>query len=169
MSEQTLKIPTIATGRSKSCMGRRLRWLVLVLSLAGGVCFGDCAQAQQMSTPMPMPVPMSGAGSLSPGSNISMPGPTGPDRVFQERRIKALNSQRQKELVSDTNKLLKLTAQLNAQIDRGSKESFTPDQLRMLARIEKLAKSVREKMSNPVQLSTSQDNFPSLIAPAGMP
>jgi len=45
--------------------------------------------------------------------------------------------------------LLKLANELNAEIS-ANPEALTPDQLRKLATIEKLAHSVKEKMSTPV-------------------
>jgi hypothetical protein len=92
-----------------------------------------------------------------------------PNETFRERRIKQLNVERQKEMVSQANDLLKLTAQLNAEVAKEHSTSLTPDQLRTLAKIEKLAKSVREKMSNPVQGTIFEDNFPPPIAPPLIP
>jgi hypothetical protein len=100
---------------------------------------------------------------------IPMTSPLGPNSTFQERRIRELNVERQKEMVADTDKLLKLTAELNADIAQTHSTSFTPDQLRLLARIEKLAKSVKDKMSNPVQGTIFDDSFPPPMSPAGLP
>jgi hypothetical protein len=71
--------------------------------------------------------------------------------------------------VADTDKLLKLTAELNADIAQTHSTSFTPDQLRLLARIEKLAKSVKDKMSNPVQGTIFDEGFPAPMGPTGLP
>lgn len=101
---------------------------------------------------------------------IPMTGPaTTSTSPFQARRIQQLNVERQKEMVSDTDKLLKLIADLNADVAQSHSTTFTPDQLHMLAKIEKLAKSVREKMTNPVQGTIFEDNFPSPMGPPGMP
>lgn len=91
--------------------------------------------------------------------------PVGPNANFEARRIRQLDVERQKALVSDTNDLLKLTKQLNAEVAKDGSSSLTLEQLRMLAKIEKLAKSVREKMSNPVQRSVFEDNFPPSMNP----
>src|SRR6185312_5236560 len=82
------------------------------------------------------------------------------------RRIKALNIERQKALVSDTDDLLKLTKQLNEEVARDRSITLTPEQVRMLAKIEKLAKSVREKMSDPVQRNIFENSFPPSSFPA---
>lgn len=70
--------------------------------------------------------------------------------VEEAKRLRALNALRQKSLVEDTNKLLKLAAELNAEVSSEHPDALTPEQLRKLAEIEKLARGVREKMSAPV-------------------
>ena len=70
--------------------------------------------------------------------------------IFHERRVHALNLQRHNELVSDTQKLLKLSTQLHDEVGKRPSADLTPAQLRELAQIEKLAKSVREKMTDTV-------------------
>lgn len=100
---------------------------------------------------------------------IGIPSTMGRTGVFQERRIRQLNIERQKEIVSETNDLLKLTAQLNAEVAKNHSSSLTADQQRMVAKIEKLAKSVREKMSNPVQGSVFEDSFPPPMSQPGLP
>ena len=73
------------------------------------------------------------------------------DPMWREQQLKVLNAQRQKELVTDTYKLLKLAQDLNAEISKAKSDSLTPDQLRRIADIEKLAHSVKEKMSTSVR------------------
>jgi hypothetical protein len=76
--------------------------------------------------------------------------PQGPS--FQdEKLLRTLNANRQKSLVSDANKLLRLATELNAEIARTNPDALTPDQLRKMAEIEKLARNVREKMSTSVR------------------
>jgi hypothetical protein len=70
--------------------------------------------------------------------------------VEEAKRLRALNAQRQKSLVADTNKLLKLAAELDAEVSSEHPDELTPEQLHKLAEIEKLARGVREKMSAPV-------------------
>ena len=73
------------------------------------------------------------------------------DPVQQEKRLRALNAERQKSLVADTNKLLRLAQELQNEIDRTSPDSLTPAQLHKVADIEKLAHSIKEKMSTSVR------------------
>jgi hypothetical protein len=70
--------------------------------------------------------------------------------VDAARRLRALNEMRQKSIVSDTNKLLQLANELNAEIGDANSEALTPGQLHKLATIEKLAHSVKDKMSTPI-------------------
>jgi hypothetical protein len=76
------------------------------------------------------------------------------DPLEEARRLRALNEARQKGIVSDTNKLLKLTTELNAEIARENRGALTQAQLRKLAQIEKLAHSISEKMSATVWVTT---------------
>ena len=89
-----------------------------------------------------VPRPQLGQQASNPFSNDE-----GYDLVIAERRLRALNSERQKQMVADTNKLLKLAKELNNEVAAANTSSLTPDQLHMIAEIEKLARSVRERMT----------------------
>jgi hypothetical protein len=69
------------------------------------------------------------------------------DPAEQAKRLKMLNQDRQKAMVSDSGKLLKLATELDSELKGSNAESLTPQQLQKLATIERLAHSVREKMS----------------------
>jgi hypothetical protein len=84
------------------------------------------------------------------------------DPIQQERWQRGLNIERQKEMVSDTNKLLKLARELNTEISSSNSDSLTPAQLRKVAEIEKLAHSVKGKMSTSAQ-STPEFALPSSL------
>lgn len=75
----------------------------------------------------------SGAGDLDPRE--------------EERRLRLLNAERQKTMVSDADKLLKLATQLNAEIAAANQSELTPAQLKSIGEIEKLARKVKDKMS----------------------
>ncbi len=85
---------------------------------------------------------------------------------MEAKRINALNAERQKSLVSDTNKLVKLTSELNAQINGTHPASLTESQLHMVAEIEKLAHNIREKMCTSVRGGQFGMPAPSLNPPA---
>ncbi len=67
------------------------------------------------------------------------------------RLLRMLNSARQKSLVADAAKLLKLARELDAEVAAANGNSFTPEQLHKIARIEKLARNVKEEMSSSVR------------------
>jgi len=76
-----------------------------------------------------------------------------------KRRIKLLNAERQKALVSDTEKLLKLAKELNDEVAENSSGTMSSGQLHKVEEIGKLARNVKEKMS------FSVGGFPSLNTP----
>ncbi len=66
--------------------------------------------------------------------------------IFAERRLQALNAAQHQAIVSDTDKLVKLVTELNQQVNSSNAHVLTPQQQQMVAEIEKLAHSVRDKM-----------------------
>jgi hypothetical protein len=80
--------------------------------------------------------------------------------TMQEKRLRDLNAARQKSLVADTDKLLKLARELEDEVSRANSDSFTPAELRKVAEIERLAHSVKEKMSTSVRGIQDVPSFP---------
>lgn len=130
------------------CMVRPIRIRLLLIGLALGLSLLTARTAYGQAgipgsqLPFPPPLGQKLGGVLDDRSE--------PDQIDAARRFRALNEMRQKALVSDTDKLLKLANELYAEIHKTNTESLTPDQLHKLATIEKLARSVKEKMSTPV-------------------
>jgi hypothetical protein len=75
------------------------------------------------------------------------------------KRMRVLNAERQKELVSDTQKLLQLARELNAEVSDANAAAMSDAQLRKVAEIAKLARSIKEKMTYSV------GGYPSLKGP----
>src|SRR5579859_3730083 len=71
-----------------------------------------------------------------------------PHRNLPESYARMQSIERQKRLVSDTDRLLSLTSQLKASIAIFCSETLTPEMLRQMDEIEKLARSVKNKMRN---------------------
>ncbi len=67
-----------------------------------------------------------------------------------QRRLRALNMERQKEMVADAGKLLRLARELNSEVAAQKSDALTSDQLHKVAEIEKLARSVKERMTSGV-------------------
>ena len=125
--------------------GRFLGWtltLCLGFAMVLAIASGPTVRSQSGSPrdiidrPRPMPTDPSSSGEYDP--------------IMRERQIRGLNNERQKEMVSDTNKLLKLAQELNDEIAAKNAGTLTYDQLHKIAQIEKLARSVKEKMAEGV-------------------
>ena len=70
-----------------------------------------------------------------------------PDEIQAQRaQQKAMNKDRQKKLQEDTDKLLKLATELKEYVDKTNENILSVEVIKKTDEIEKLAKSVREKM-----------------------
>jgi hypothetical protein len=129
------------------CSFAKLRWgvgaaaLLLVGSWAiSGIDLRMISAAQvQSQQQMPTMPPMQ-PGLGEPNSNDPM------ERQRQEKMEKARNTDRQKQLVQDTDKLLALAKELKEDVDKSNKDMLSIDVVKKAAEIEKLAKSVKDRM-----------------------
>ena len=112
--------------------GAMLVAFFLILSLGG---------AQSHIGGLPQPIGQSVGDSPLGGLNNGSP-----DDPDQARRVRMLNAERQKSLVADTVKLLKLANELNLEMAKEDGSAPTQAELREVADIEKLARNVKEKM-----------------------
>ncbi len=67
-------------------------------------------------------------------------------RHREEKQAQLRNTDRQKRLVADTDKLLALATDLKAQVDKSTKDTLSVDVIKKADEIEKLAHSVKERM-----------------------
>lgn len=68
------------------------------------------------------------------------------EEKMEHQREKALNKQRQSNLQKDTDRLLKLATELKDFVDKSNEHTLSLDVIKKADEIEKLAKSVKEKM-----------------------
>lgn len=129
--------------RTAGLRAGRAFWAGLAVALAGTSLLK--AQITTISQGSQSPSPQIVGSMADPNS-----GPHDSDPAMQQQRLQAMKMLRQSELASDTRKLLKLTAQLNAEIEQSHAKGLTHEQLRMAAKIEKLAKSIRKNVSAPI-------------------
>jgi hypothetical protein len=115
---------------------RKLLRLVLALAVTGGA--HPMVPADQTAMP--------GQISRSAASPFGGFGDTDPFEAAKRQR--ALNAERQKSMVSDTDKLLKLARELNTEVGGENSGSLTSEELHKVAEIEKLARNVKQKMSS---------------------
>jgi hypothetical protein len=117
-------------------MRSRMRWGRVLAALGFLVATGWLVSAQ-----------------FTPGSRIPIPTQSGLgdrpniDPLSETKRMKALNADRHKNMVSDTEKLVKLARQLDAEIASNPTDALTPEEVQKLAAIEKLAHNVKTKMA----------------------
>jgi hypothetical protein len=83
--------------------------------------------------------------------------------IQDQRRLRALNAERQKSMVKDTDKLLKLARELDEDVNRPTPGLYNQADYSKAAEIEKLANRVKDKMSTPVQ---SPQPFPMIRPPS---
>jgi hypothetical protein len=81
--------------------------------------------------------------------------------IVEERRLRQLNAAQHKAMVADTDRLLKLVNELNAEISRTNPSSLSGEQRRKVAEIEKLARGVKDKMRISVR---GTPNLPDVIS-----
>jgi hypothetical protein len=71
------------------------------------------------------------------------------EREIARNAAKKANEDREKSLKSDTDKLVKLTAELKEYVDKSNENVLSMDVIKKAEEIEKLARSVKEKMKGP--------------------
>lgn len=116
-----------------------LRMAVVTIALLAGVS-GTYSRGQ-VTQPFPPSQPVPGR----PGVDVPPIGPSlSPEMQAQQARSR--NSDRQKKLVEDTDKLLVLATQLKQDVDKTNKDVLSVDVIKKADEIEKLAHSVKERM-----------------------
>jgi hypothetical protein len=123
---------------------RPVLWSALLLVLTCGPVLGQSSQQTPTGQISNDPLRL-GRGNMPANMNDDARDP-----VEQQRRIRQLSAAMHKSIVSDTDKLLKLVTELNAEISNTNPAALSPDQLRKVAAIEKLAHNVRDEMRTPV-------------------
>ena len=114
----------------------QLRWSARIGLLIVFLAFST--SAQQRTTQPGRRGPLTGADDEPPDiATIEM----------ERKQIKLMNEERQKHLVSDTDKLLRLAGELRSDVNGTSKSGVSADTARKANEIEKLARGIRSKMT----------------------
>jgi hypothetical protein len=122
----------------------RVAMIALVLPVSAYVV-GGSGQSRQNPAPVMGPPPMGASvpsigGRTDPLSNDPL------NPRMEEQQVKSRNSDRQKRLVSDTDRLLVLTKELKEQVEAPGKTPEPGEVGKKAEEIEKLAKSVKDRM-----------------------
>jgi len=122
----------------------KVPWAVLIgavlipLGASGG-------NGQSRQNPPPIMSPPPGTSNSPLGRND----PMGTDPLngrMEQQQIRSRNSDRQKRLVSDTDRLVTLVKQLKEEVETSNKPLEPNDVQKRAEEIEKLAKSVKDRM-----------------------
>lgn len=142
-TRRTFQSREVYAANSRLCAGMAVAVLLLMCALpshaqSSGGSSGGQGQGQGNMHPYP------------PTQDVSPLAPEEADPTMVERRIRALNNERQKQIVADTDKLLKLAKELNEEVAKANSGELTADELHKIADIEKLARNVRQRMTDTV-------------------
>ncbi|MDQ2832268.1 MAG: hypothetical protein M3Y50_00695 [Acidobacteriota bacterium] len=120
------------------------------LVLAGVILLG--ARSGKLNAGVPVAQTGSQTGTPAGSPAVGLPGTghaagedTGSPQLA-ERQEKARNTDRQKRLVADTEKLLILATDLKQEVGKTNKEVMSVDVIKKAEEIEKLARSVKDRM-----------------------
>lgn len=135
--------------RTSGATKRRGGWRFLLPAFCALAAMAVCGAKGHAQSGSGAGASLGGLRGYSQQQDGSFPGDSGDavESVNAERRLNALNEERQKSMASDAGKLLQLVTELNEEIARSNSGELTPEQLHMVAEIEKLAHNVRDKMA----------------------
>lgn len=146
--------------------GRSAFWLLTVGVIVSGVVAAGLQGYGQQQRNIPPPSPRPTLPNYDPLDMPPVYAGGDPIRAKADaRRLQYLNVERQKSMVADTNRLVKLASDLNAQVNGEQHGQLTPDQVKQLAEIEKLAHNIREKMSTSVRPAPGFESQPVMLPP----
>jgi len=111
-------------------------------TLALAVGFALCPAAAHAQEQHPPQIGFPTAPDASPGSSSNDPG----IRRMMRKMARDRNTERQKKIQADTARLLELAKQLHAAVADSSKDTLSLDVVKYADEIEKLAKSIKDKM-----------------------
>jgi hypothetical protein len=116
-------------------MNTALSCMCFGMVVAVGVGMPSIAQQSQPTQPSNSgAIKGKGGDPLDPNNSMAM-------RMARER-----NALRQKQIVADTNQLLLLAHQLNEAVSKSDSQQLSVDVVKTAAQIQKLAKSIKDKM-----------------------
>jgi hypothetical protein len=119
-------------------------WLLSAALTTAMMAGARSGYAQQ--TGLPGGFPSTGTSTNTRPSRPGSGDGTGIPPATAEKMEQARINERQKLLVADTDKLLELATELKAEVDKTDKNVLSVDVVKRAEQIEKLARSVKERM-----------------------
>lgn len=141
---QWLRVSVGASRESEACSGwqrwtRRLAACLFAVAVLGS--------AQQAPPGSPQSNSARPAADPTPGQAAKTPDKIGnPVADAGQQNADSANAERRKQLADDGARLVKLAADLKAEVDKTTKDTLSLDVIRKADEIEKLARSVKERM-----------------------
>ena len=132
------------SAESSGLSGRHVLWLAFLIVVSALPLHSQRTQPTSPSSTQP-PQTMTPPDLRTPKSLDYGPPPAHTPTFEEQQYLRYLES-RLKSMVSDADKLLKLAEELNRDSKTSNPASSSPDDIRALAEIEKLAHSVKWKM-----------------------
>lgn len=128
-----------------------MNWKRKTIEAMGSVVIVGCSLLSSVSGKAQTPYgdPLQSNGPVSTTGHTTIPGgrPADPlEAMVAARTRMEQNIDRQKHLENDTKRLLILANDLKTEVASSGTETMTPDMLRKMDEIEKLARSVKDKM-----------------------
>jgi hypothetical protein len=115
-----------------------------------GVVLATASTVRLNGGQMPTPMQQGPVGGRQMPGVPQKPGTDEPPNPIESHRAeqqeKLRNTDRQKRLVADTDKLLALATDLKEQVDKSTKDTLSVEVIKKADEIEKLAHSVKERM-----------------------
>jgi hypothetical protein len=138
-----------SVGQTKTSPTVRLRWIRLFLCSGALVAVAALtASAQQSNIPQNP--------TINPAKPIILPEANRPpdanaqmemrEQQTKQQDFAAANAERRKQIADDSARLLKMAADLKAEVDKTTKDTLSLSVIRKADDIERLAHSVKEKM-----------------------
>ena len=123
----------------------RVLRMVMAAAILLGAGAGAVSGGEPIQPPMQQPMQPGQAGGGFPGMGRAPGGePVSPEAAQRMERVR--NSERQRRLVADTDRLLALATELKQEVDKTNKDVMSVEVIKKAEEIEKLARSVKEKM-----------------------
>ena len=118
--------------------------VAVMLMLGAGMRTVPAAAQQQ--TPGVLPPLSAPTTPTAPGLGSTEPGPDPLRESMHEQLIRQANEQRHKRMLDDANKMVQLSNELKADVEKTQKDELSMEVLKKAAEVEKLAHDVQQRM-----------------------